>query len=187
MAILTTEQMQEVAHDLALGVSTRSLLDKHEDAIRANPEEYPEECALSSRELRKILSNEMSRANPQSPRYHAERYNEIHEKAAPIRKQMDAALHKELRQKLIEKLTVDSEKLDTAADALIEAAKGENGKLKPAGTPTESQNAMAMARDLQHTALQYLIYAVGFSEVIASGRTNNLHEVLPELAKPKST
>lgn len=145
--LIKQEEMYEAARSIARGVPVVSLIDKHEELVKNSAD--IDVSGMSRQELRATLSDELNRANPNSPRWAPSKYE-------PIRQLELELLRAEFKEGFAQRRNTFMEELDADIDMLgkfkkqcIEAAMGEFGTIEPASTPDEQLKLLQAVIKLQ--------------------------------------
>ena len=139
---LSTKEMESVARSIARGVSQKKLIDQFEKQLLEDPD--TDVSGYTSQELRGKLSVEISRANPNSPRY-AKKYEEVQEIVRDSMEAEFAGYAVEMRETLLSELREDISMLSESGKAFATASGGEFGDIEAVTTPQEAQSMMTTA------------------------------------------
>ena len=123
---LTTEEMESVARSIARGVTQKALIDRFEKQLLEDPD--TDVSGYSSKELRGHLSDEISRANPNSPRY-AKKYEPVQELVRTSMEAEFAGYAVEMRETLLSELREDISMLSESGKAFATSSGGEFGDI----------------------------------------------------------
>lgn len=178
MALMSTERMEAAARQIAVGTTSTTLINEWADVIRKDP--AVNTTKLSEEELRKLLSIELSRANPRSSRY-AAKYDGIHQL---VREELDNELEElkmQLRNAFLEKLNADIDSIGELAQAHLTAAGGENNELKLANSPDESDKLIARYTKLVELQYKLELARLATVEKMAHGPYSNIVDASPKL------
>lgn len=188
MALLTREELQDCAREIALGAPPLDIADRIEKRVRENPDAYDEKYRDMARiDLRKEITTALERVDPSKARYNESTYGPIHAEMAPVRKRLYQEHHLSLRRKLLNKLEAHADWLDATAEGLLKAASLDNQEIKHATSAAEAKEHIALAKELKRDALNAYGYALAYSERLGHAdetfdkHPEDLAEALPSI------
>ena len=145
--LISQEHMLDAARSITRGVPVVTLIDKHEELVKNNPD--IDVSGMSKQELRATLSDELNRANPNSPRWAAGKYDGIRQFELEMMRAEFKEGFAQRRNTFMKELDADIDMLGKFKKQCIEAAMGEFGTIEPASTPEEQLKLLQAVIKLQ--------------------------------------
>ena len=181
MALLNHDRMTEAARHIARGKPAVALIDKFETELR--DEGTDEVSKHDKKTLRRILSDEISRANPKSSRWAQSKYREVYELEQERLQAEFAEQASMARDDMLASLNADIAELEEMASQFKQAAipvdEDGNADLLPATSLGETTQLAKGYQELKQKIYQLKVFRYQFLDTLTSTT------VLPMLGEPK--